>query len=194
MLNELLGSEARVKVLALLLRHADQSFYVREIVRLTGLLPRAVQRELERLTAIRLLHREPRGNQVYYRANQGNPIFGDLRMLFLKTVALADPIREELAKGSGIDIAFIYGSVAAGLDTPESDIDLFIVGTVKLSKISPAITSLERSLSREINVSLFSASELAERRTQNDPFIESVMREHMIFLIGDQEALQGLLS
>jgi len=190
MLTELLGSEARVKVLALLLRNADQSFYVREIVRLTGLLPRAVQRELERLTAIRLLRREPRGNQVYYRADQENPIFSDLRMLFLKTVALADPIRDALAKQKGIAIAFIYGSAAAGLDTPESDIDLFIVGTVKPSRISPTVSRLETTLEREINVVLFSASELAERRGRNDPFIESVMREDKIFLIGDHQMLQ----
>jgi len=194
MLAELLGSEARVEVLALLLRHADRSFYVREIVRLTDLLPRAVQRELERLTAIHLLLREPRGNQVHYRINRDNPIFPDLRSMFLKTVALADPIREELAKLSGVDLAFIYGSVAAGLDTPESDVDLLIVGSLTLTDLTPSLVKLEQALGREINASIFTASELAERNTQGDPFAESVMREDMIFLIGDQQALEKVLA
>jgi len=189
MLRDLLGSEARVRVLSLLLRESDRSFYVREIVRLTGLQPRAVQRELERLTKNGLLLREPRGNQVHYRANKESPIFTDLRSLFLKTVALADPIREELAKLNGIEIAFIYGSIAAGVDTPESDIDLFVVGTVKLSDLSPSLATLETVLGREINVSLFTPAELSERRADGDPFVGAVLSEEKILLIGDQIAL-----
>ena len=55
MLAQLLGSEARVKVLSLFLTHPDRDFYGREIGRLTGLLPRAVHRELTRLTGIGIL-------------------------------------------------------------------------------------------------------------------------------------------
>jgi len=194
MLKDLLGSEARVRVLSLLLREADRSFYVREIVRLTDLPPRAVQRELERLTKNGLLLREPRGNQVHYRANKENPIFTDLRSLFLKTVALADPIREELTRLEGIEIAFIYGSIAAGVDTPESDIDLFVVGPAKLSDLSPSLASLEATLGREINVSLFTAAELTKRQASDDPFVESVLVSEMIFLIGDQTALSEVVA
>jgi DNA-binding transcriptional ArsR family regulator len=194
MLKDLLGSEARVRVLSLLLREADRSFYVREIVRLTDLPPRAVQRELERLTKNGLLLREPRGNQVHYRVNKESPIFTDLRSLFLKTVALADPIREGLTRLEGIEIAFIYGSIAAGVDTAESDIDLFIVGSVKLSDLSPSLATLEAALGREINVSLFTPTELTKRQTSGDPFVESVLSDEMIFLIGDQTTLTEVLT
>jgi len=194
MLKDLLGSEARVRVLSLLLRESDRSFYVREIVRLTDLQPRAVQRELERLTKNGLLLREPRGNQVHYRANKESPIFTDLRSLFLKTVALADPIREELAKLHGIEIAFIYGSIAADIDTPESNIDLFVVGTAKLSDLSSSLVSLEATLGREINVSLFTAGEVIERQANGDPFVESALGGEMTFLIGDRTALSEVLA
>jgi len=193
MLRDLLGSEARVRVLSLLLREADRSFYVREIVRLTDLPPMAVQREVKRLTRSGLLLREPQGNQVHYRVNTASPIFPELRSLFLKTVALADPIRAELGKLEGIDIAFIYGSVAAGVDTAESDIDLFIVGTARLSQISPVVGDLEATLGREINVSLFTAAEAAKRLSDEDPFVSHVLSGDRIFLVGDQAAQTRLL-
>jgi len=194
MLAELLGSEARVRVLALLLRDPDQAFYVREIVRLTCLHPRSVQRELERLTGIRLLLREPRGNQVFYRANRDHPILSDLRSLFLKTVALADPLRKALAKHRDIEIAFIHGSVAAGMDTPESDVDVLIIGKVKLSELAATLSDLERTLGREVNASVFSRAELAERYARQDPFITTVLRESMTFLISNREQLMEALA
>lgn len=85
MLDQLFGSHARVRVLSLFLTQPDRDFYGREIGRLTGLLPRAVHRELKRLTNIGILQREQRDNQVYVRINRTHPIF-------LKTLAIGDQI------------------------------------------------------------------------------------------------------
>jgi len=194
MLARLFGSEARVKVLSLFLTHPDRDLYGREIGRLTGLLPRAVHRELTRLTSIGILQREERGNRVYVRVNRRHPIFPELRAIFLKTVAVGDQIRDALAGAEGIHFAFIYGSVAANADTPESDIDLFIVGEMTLSSITPILSELEKPLGREINASVYRAAEVAMREKEGDPFIGSVLSESKIFLIGTEEEMRRMLS
>ncbi len=194
MLEQLFGSKARVRVLSLFLTHPDREFYGREVGRLTGLLPRAVHRELERLTSIGILQREQRGNRVYVCVNRANPIVPELRAIFLKTVAVGDRIRNALAEADGIVVAFIYGSVAANTDTQESDIDLFIVGGARLSALTPVLAELERSLGREINVSVFSANEVARRAGEHDPFIDSVLARRKIFLIGTEEELGRILG
>lgn len=194
MLSHLFGSEARVKVLSLLLTHPDQDFYGREIGRLADLLPRAVHRELERLTGFGIIQREVRGNRVYVKANRDHPIFPELRAIFIKTVALADPIREELAKRTGIELAFIYGSVAANADTAESDIDLFVVGDTSLSRLTPVLSRLEHLLAREINASIFAPPEIASRHAQEDSFIEAILAEPKIFLIGTAETFAEMLT
>ena len=94
----------------------------------------------------------------------------------------------------GIEIAFIYGSVAAGIDTVESDIDLFIIGTLKLSAVSPSIAALEEILNREINVSLYTAEELVKRRASDVPFVMAVLGGDKIFVIGDQNLLTEALG
>ncbi len=194
MLAQLFGSEARVRVLSLFLTHPDRDFYGREVGRLTGLLPRAVHRELERLTSIGILHREQRGNRVYVRVNRTNPIVPELRAIFLKTVAIGDQIRSALADVEGVVLAFVYGSVAANTDTMESDVDLLIVGRTTLSAITPLLSGLERSLGREINASVYSVGEIVRRAKEQDPFIATVLIESKIFLIGTEEELRRVLD
>ena len=79
----------RRRVLGWLLGHPDEAFYLRELVRHIGGAVGAVQRELELLTASGLVHREVRGKQVYFQANQKAAIFPELQGLFAKTVGLA---------------------------------------------------------------------------------------------------------
>ncbi len=83
----LLFGSTRRRVLAWLLGHADEAFYLRELSRHTGTAVGAAQRELEQLTAAGLVVREVRGNQVYFQANREAPIFPELQGLFAKTGA-----------------------------------------------------------------------------------------------------------
>jgi predicted nucleotidyltransferase len=89
----------------------------------------AAQRKLSRLQRSGLITVERIGNQKHYRANQDAPIFEELRGLVVKTVGLAEPIRKSFQPYAGsIKTAFVYGSVARGTDTAQSDIDLMIIG------------------------------------------------------------------
>ena len=49
--------------------------------------------------------------------------------MVLKTTGIGDLLRAALANVAGIACAFVYGSVAAGDDNADSDIDIMIVGT-----------------------------------------------------------------
>src|ERR1035441_7823517 len=64
-----LFGQTRSALLAMLYGHADQSFYLRQLVRAVGAGHGALQRELKHLTEIGLIVRTVQGNQVLYRAN-----------------------------------------------------------------------------------------------------------------------------
>jgi predicted nucleotidyltransferase len=56
------------------------------------------------------------------------PSFEELLGLVLKTSGLVDVLRAALAPlAANIDQAFVYGSVAKGKDTANSDIDLMVI-------------------------------------------------------------------
>jgi predicted nucleotidyltransferase len=77
--GNILFGKTRRAVLTLLLGKPDESFYLREIVRLTGAGLGAVQREVKLLSEAGIILRTNRGNQVHYQANRGSPIFEELK-------------------------------------------------------------------------------------------------------------------
>src|SRR5882762_7752292 len=95
-LSAALFGKARRSVLALIFRHPEESFYLREVARRAGVGLGAAQRELQRLTQAGILSRQVRGRQVYYRADRQCPVFLELQSLFVKTAGVADVLRDAL--------------------------------------------------------------------------------------------------
>ncbi|HEU4926845.1 MAG TPA: hypothetical protein VFT24_07340 [Vicinamibacterales bacterium] len=54
----------------------------------------AAQRELARLEHGGLIAARRIGNQKHYQANAESPLFSELRSIVLKTVGLAEPLRD----------------------------------------------------------------------------------------------------
>lgn len=65
-LSTTLFGKARRADLSLLYSHADESFYLRQIARTTGIGLGPVQRELKNLTDTGIIIRDVQGRQVYY--------------------------------------------------------------------------------------------------------------------------------
>ncbi len=173
------------EVLAFLLVNAAESFHLREIARRSGVPLRAVQRELELLEGIALVERETRGRQVFVHVRTSHPLFRDLRSLVLKTQGLATPLREKLEAVGNVEMAVIFGSVAAGTDTGESDIDLLVVGSPDELEMHEAVASVEDDLGRPVNYTLISRGELRARRQDGDPFLSRVLAGDLIRVIGE---------
>ncbi len=176
---------ARVKVLAFLLMNAPKAFYLREIARRSGVPLRSVQREVELLEDIALIERERRGKQVFVHVRMSHPLFSDLHSLLVKTEGLAIPLRCALEKVGGVEAAAVYGSVASGTDTGESDIDLLVVGSLDELVFHDAVSVIEEELGRPVNYSLMTPTEIRNRLGKDDPFLARVLGGKLIPLIGD---------
>lgn len=182
-------------MLALLFGRPQQSFYLREIVRLTEVGVGAVQRELSVLTNAGLIRREVRGRQVYFTANPDAPVYPELCGLVEKTAGLADLLRSALqpfARKRRIVAAFIYGSVASGRPGPASDVDLMIIGNLSLSTLMPVLRRLQDTLGREVNPTIYEPAEFHAKLTRGTHFLRTVMQGPKIMLIGTPDDIEGL--
>lgn len=184
MLEALIPSKARVKLLTLFLLNPESEFYIREIVRMTGENINGVRRELANLESFGLLIGRRRGNQHCFTVNRDFFLYTDLQQLVLKTEGVVRVIRENLSSLQNIECMFIYGSFARGTAGGRSDIDLFIVGDVNEEVLIPLVHTGERAINREINYTLMRGSEFAQRRETGDPFVKNVMGERKIMIIG----------
>ena len=124
------------KVLGLLFTQPDKSFYIKEILRLTGMGVATIKRELDRMRAAGILQMKKIGNQHHYQANPECPIYFELSGIIKKTSGIAHSINSALSSISEqIDWAFIYGSMASDKETTGSDVDLMIIGDISFSQV-----------------------------------------------------------
>jgi predicted nucleotidyltransferase len=190
-----LFGHTRSALLAMLYGHADQSFYLRQLVRAVGAGHGAVQRELKHLAEMSLIVRKVQGNQVRYQANSQGPIFSELKSLITKTVGIHDAIRSALASlGAEVQIAFVYGSVASQKERANSDIDLMVLGNAPFSDVVSALASAQKQLGRDINPTVFPISEFRSKFAAGNHFLRNVMREKKLFVLGTENELAKLAS
>ncbi|MBI2934013.1 MAG: nucleotidyltransferase domain-containing protein [Chloroflexi bacterium] len=187
MLEYFITSRTKRSLLKLLLTNPDKRFYVREIARLTGEPVNAVRRELGYLEKAGLVRAYARGNLKYYDVVREFPFFLELKKIIYATVGLGDYLRERFESTGSIDFAFVYGSVARNEETARSDIDLFVVGEITEADLHNLVRRAEHETGREINYTLMTRSEFADRKSKGEPFIKRVLKEPKVFLIGSLE-------
>jgi uncharacterized protein len=189
----LFASATLARLLTTLLTRPDNTFYQKELADAAGTGLYAVQRELARLEKAGIVVKTPRGNRVYYKANRSQPAFEDLRRVILKTVGLGDALRTALAPlANRVPLAFIYGSVARGEDTAGSDIDLLLVGDLTLREASAVLGPVARELGREFNPTIYPPEEFKTKAVEGHHFISELLKANKIYLIGDEDDLEGL--
>ena len=194
-LSEILFGKTRQVVLSLLYGHSDESFYLRQIVRVAGGGMGAVQRQLNTLVAAGLVTRANKGKQIYYQANTKSPVFGELKTIIIKTAGIGDILKIALAPiAQEIQCAFIYGSLANGTENVSSDVDVFIIGQATFANVVAALSPVQETLAREINPTVYPTSEFREKLAKKNHFIKSIMAGEKIFLIGDEHELKKLAA
>lgn len=192
-LVEVLFGAYRRQILGLMLLRPDESFYVREVERVTGVPAGSLHRELKALNEAGLLTRSTSGNQVRYQADRSCPIYDELAGIFRKTAGLADVLRDLLKPlAKKIDLAFVFGSLAQGKARPGSDIDLLVVGSAPFAAVVEACHAGTQKLGREVNPVVMTKSALLAKHRQGDRFISRVAKEPKIFLIGDESEFAEL--
>jgi len=186
---------SRRTVLGILYGDPERPYYLREIIELAGLGSGQIQRELARLSAAGILRRFEQGRHVYFQADPQCPVFEELRSLVTKSVGAGAVVATALLDlEDRICLAFIFGSIARGDERSESDLDLLVVGDVSFSELVAALSEAESTLRKEIHPSLFSEDEFRNRLSSKDHFLDSVLKEDKVFVIGVEDELGILLT
>ena len=192
-LADLLFGQTRGAILALLYGRADQSFYTRQIAREVDASVGAVQRELENLSKVGLIVRTSLGSQVFYQANRDASIFREMQSLVKKTTGIFSVLRSALHPlATRILVAFVYGSVAREEETAQSDVDLMVVGKATLDEVLSRLSTVEKTVGRPINPTVYSVAEFKSKLTSGNHFLTAVLKGQKVFLLGDEDELRKM--
>ncbi len=111
------------KVLSLLAKFSDREFYERQIARKLGIGYSSANASLNQLYSSGVLRRRREGKMYFYSLDSSSPIVVQFKKLV--NLLLIEPLVEQLKPASSRIV--LYGSCAQGLDTSQSDMDLFVV-------------------------------------------------------------------
>ena len=187
----LLFPQVRAEILRLLFADAGRELHLRDLTRQSGLSIKTVQNEFAKLSAADLVTSRRDGNRRYYRANASHPLFPDLQQLVLKTSGLRDVLAGTLKGVKGIEVALVFGSLAAGTGRGGSDVDLLVIGEAGLRTLAPVLRKASAQLGREINPVTMTAAEFAKGR-KNNPLLLDIASKEKLFVKGGADELGRL--
>jgi predicted transcriptional regulator len=147
-LDTLITSKTRVRVLIKFFSNPETSSYLREIAEEFGESTNSVRVELNRLSEAGLLKSRPNGRTIAYRANPDHPLFPEIQRIVSKFLGLDKLALSIVDRLGNLDIAFVTGDYARGLDT--GIIDLVIVGDVDQLLLARLSKKVEQQIKRRI--------------------------------------------
>ena len=185
-ISSALFTDSQSRVWGWIFGQPERAYHLSELRRLTGLGSASLQRELNRLAAAGLVDVQAVGNLRCFQANPNSPVYAELVALTRKTLGTVPQLRDALqALLPSLQSAWVYGSVAKQTDIAQSDIDVMLVGEgFQLSQVLEALEPAEAQLGRKINPSCYSPKEFERRRAEPDSFVQQVLSQPVLPLIG----------
>ena len=109
----------------------------------------------------------------------------------MKTNGLVGLLQEALTDDD-ILLAFVFGSIARGETQAKSDVDLMIIGSLGLRRLTKLLSGVAEQIGREINPHIMTMSELKQRKRQHDHFLTTVLQAPKLFIKGTDDELAAM--
>jgi hypothetical protein len=191
MLEDLIISRVRVKLLCLFFSNPTELYHVRGLVRKTSEEINAVRRELANLEKAGLLKKEPRGNRLYYWLNSSYSLYQEMFALVTKETGLGKEIIKNKNRLGKVAYVVFSSKFVRHLKRADDEVDILVVGSVVMAELAALIKKEEEKRGREINYTVMTNEEFDFRRKRRDPFLLGILNASKVMVIGDEVELFG---
>jgi len=171
MLDTLITSKTRIKMLLKFFSNSSASAYLREMAKEFGESTNSIRMELNNLSEAGYLISEEKGRSIYYKANTRHPLYNEVKSLVHKYLGidkiLEDVVHKVLKRLGKLELAFITGDYAKGRDS--GIIDLVIVGDIDEEYFKVCVDKVEKLINRRVRSLVLSHAEFERNRVQLNP-------------------------
>ena len=186
--HELFGGKGRASILAHLFENFRQSFGVSELAHLTKVDPGNLSRWLKRWTEEGLLERtsgSPHSTAPRYAVAQRESL-RPLVSFFQLQSSWAKALQMKLqALGTEVEAAAVFGSMAAGSATAESDLDLLVLTELPRVRAQAAFKTVARELHKAVNVLAYTRQDWEAMVQEGNPLALDILQHDVLLLKGD---------
>ncbi|HRJ30870.1 MAG TPA: winged helix-turn-helix domain-containing protein [Cyclobacteriaceae bacterium] len=168
MLETLITSKTRLKMLLKFFSNSHSSAYLREMAKEFGESTNSIRHELNNLSQAGYLIAREEGRSIYYSANTKHPLYPEIKTLIHKYLGidkiLDNIIHKVLTRLGTLKEAFITGDYAEGRDS--GIIDLVMVGDIDQSYLQECVVKAEKLIQRRVRTLVLSEYEFEQNRKQ----------------------------
>lgn len=160
MLETLISSKTRIKLLLKFFLNSKMTAYLRSLEGEFGDSTNAIRLELNRLEKAGMLSSFMKGNKKMFTANTKHPLFGEVHNILLKHIGIDKLIEGVIDRLGTVEKVYLSGQFAQGLDSPI--IDLVLIGKIDKAYLIRLIEKIEPIIKRKVRYLIYEQIEFTE--------------------------------
>ncbi len=149
MLETLITSKTRLKLLLKFFLNSNSSSYLRELESEFHESTNAIRLELNRFEDAGLLKSQVRGNKKMYKANTRHPLYADINNILLKYIGFDKIIENVIPKLGKLNCVYVVGEFARGVDNYIIDL-VFVCNEINREYLARLTAKAEKLINRKI--------------------------------------------
>jgi hypothetical protein len=159
MLETLISSKTRIKLLLKFFLNSKATSYLRGLESEFGDSTNAIRVELNRFEKAGMLSSYVDGNKKYFKANIEHPLYYDMHNLIMKYIGFDKIIDTVIEKLGDVDSVYVTGAFAQGLD--DDVIDLVFFGDLNRNFLSELIDKVEKHIPKRIRYIVYNCNQIS---------------------------------
>lgn len=148
MLETLISSKTRIKLLLKFFLNSNNKGYLRGLEQEFGESSNSIRIELNRLESAGMLNSKMEGNKKVFSANTLHPLFEEVHSILRKNLGIDKIIEKIVHKLGNVESVYLVGALSEGKDS--SIIDLVFCGNIETTYLIELISKVEKLISRKI--------------------------------------------
>ncbi len=164
MLDALITSKTRIKLLLKFFLNSSKQDYLRNLETELGDNTNAIRVELNKLEGAGLLKSFSQGNKKIFQSNTEHPLFGDINSILMKITGLDQLISRVLNNVGELNMVYLTGDLAQGTDSEM--IDLILVGDINRKYFSNLVIKAEKYIKKKIRFVVFQPEEFIDKKAK----------------------------
>jgi hypothetical protein len=165
MIEALISSKTRIKLLLKFFLNSSNRAYLRGLEEEFGESTNAIRVELNKLEQVGMITSDVQGNKKFFKANTKHPLYFDLNSIVRKYIGIDTIIENVISQLGQVERVYLVGEFAKGLDN--NVIDLELVGIVNTNYLTELIAKAEPLVKRKIRYVIYSPEEFAALKDKN---------------------------
>ncbi|HBJ72734.1 MAG TPA: DNA polymerase III subunit beta [Actinobacteria bacterium] len=140
----------------------------------------SVQEALKALAELGLVHTQTIGRAGLHTLNEHHSAIPPLRALLDPIAALTDAVHT--ATGDGVQAVILFGSIARGEATIDSDIDLAVIASRQWGRRAELEDLVRTRLGNNCDILVFSPAEFTRLAASGEPVVSDILRDGVALL------------